>query len=192
MDDENHDGVMVEKNADGGVLVITNIYDALKEDNPRNLFLNGQLHIENLCDILLSWYFCKGTTGEDNLRRTVFLDFLKSRDVDFFAKINLLRKVEVFEDGKMKRPFDGKVYVSLKAVGAVRNAFQHNLIYGEALKHITDGDVFVFVNEKKTKLTAFKSVDNLKKAFASEAVQLHDELVAIQHRLSTRFTQKPT
>ena len=65
--------------------------------------------------------------------------------MDFFTKIQLLKTLEIIdEEGAVTRPFDTTIYTSLKAIGAVRNAFQHHLDYSEALGSLTNGDKFVF------------------------------------------------
>ena len=133
---ENIDGVTKIITNTGIPLTFLNIYDALKDKNPRNVFLNGQLYIEDRLDRLISGYFgC-----DNNIRQSSILNFLKSRYCDFDSKIEwlfmLIGRDEVNSKGERKITMfveNKDIKSSLRAIGAVRNAFQHNLDQWEAL-----------------------------------------------------------
>jgi len=73
---ENIDGVTKIITNTGIPLTFLNIYDALKDKNPRNVFLNGQLYIEDRLDRLISGYF-----GCDNIK-------LSGENVDCLCSTN--------------------------------------------------------------------------------------------------------
>jgi hypothetical protein len=180
MIDMKYDGLTIQEDEESRT-VYFNIDEALSQKNPRNTFLNGQLFIEMVCDRIITKYFCKGITGSDNRRRTVFSDFLKSRDVNFFMKINLLKKLEIYKEGKLGKLIDKKIITSLKSIGAVRNAFQHNLQHGDALNSLTDGDKFVFACADQIGLSVYskKGIEDLKKYFCLEVKALYSALLQI-------------
>ena len=52
MEIKNYDGITEKK--DGSITSCSfNIHEALKNENPRNIFLNGQLYVEMICDSIL-------------------------------------------------------------------------------------------------------------------------------------------
>jgi hypothetical protein len=168
-----YDGMTII-NDSGIKTVFYDITEALNIKDPRNVFLNGQLFIELQCDGILTEYFCKGETGYDNRRRSLFSNFLKSKEMSYYTKIKLLKELEILENNQMKKIIDKKIYTSLKAIGAVRNAFQHNLEYEEALKSLT-GDKFVFLLENK-KLSDYEDVEQLRYDFTVETSSLYSSL----------------
>lgn len=182
MDEIKYDGLTIRQNGQSKETIF-NIAEAMDQDNPRNAFLNGQLFVEILCDSILVQYFCKGSTGADNRRRTLFWNFIKSRYVDFFAKIKLLRTLEIINKSGITKLLDTKTYTSLKAIGAVRNAFHHNLDYDDALNCLTAGDKFVFISNQGKKLSTYKDVETLKINFQTEAYLLHNALNDLVHTL---------
>ena len=185
MQDNKYDGITIT--SDGQFKFVSyDISEALNQDNPRNAFLNGQLFIEMQCDLLLVQYFCKGNTGTDNRRRTLFSNFLKSRDVDYFTKIKLLKTLEFISSKGVKKILDKKVYTSLKAVGAVRNAFHHNLEYEDALNFLTNGDKFVFASRESKLLSSYTDVKTLKRDFVSEAYSLYSALHELSHEMENQ------
>ena len=181
---ENND-VKIE-NIDGITRVITNkglkvnflnIYEALEEKNPRNVFLNGQLYIEDRVDMIISGYF-----GHDNsIRHSSILKFLKSEHCDFFSKIKFLSMLinAYKKNNKGKKevvPFidNKKIISSLRTIGEVRNSFQHNLVFEEAfINAIKNGKTFKLTNKR---LDTCKSIQDLVDMFKEEAILLVDEL----------------
>ena len=100
---ESIDGITRVLTNKGLMVTFLNIYEALEEKNPRNVFLNGQLYIEDRVDTIISMYF-----GHDNsIRHSSILDFLKSENCDFISKIKfcglfIFRKAQ-FKNGKSQR-----------------------------------------------------------------------------------------
>jgi len=173
------------ENIDGVTGVITNkglrlnfldIYKALEEKNPRNVFLNGQLYIEDRVDVIISGYF-----GYDNsIRHSSILKFLKSEHCDFFSKIKflsmLIKKYQDNNERKEEVPFieNKKIISSLRTIGEVRNSFQHNLVFEEAfINAIKDGKIFKLTNKR---LDTSKSIQDLVDIFKKEVILLVDEL----------------
>lgn len=182
MQDDKYNGITIT--SDGQFKDVSyDISEALNQANPRNAFLNGHLFIEMQCDLLLVQYFCKGNTGADNRRRTLFSNFLKSRDMDYFTKIRLLKTLEFISNKGIKKILDKKVYTSLQAVGAVRNAFQHNLDYEDALNCLTSGDKFVFASRDGKSLSLYTDVATIKNDFVSEADSLYSALHELSHEM---------
>jgi hypothetical protein len=174
---EEYDGIKKIKTKEGFDILSFNIYDALEQKNPRNVFLNGQLYVENSLDIIISMYF-----GYDNsIRHSSILEFLKSRNCDFFSKIQLLSMlINTYKPnptGKHEVVHfieDKKIISSLQTIGEVRNAFQHNLVFDEAFKNaIKDGKTFKLINKR---LDTCNNVDDLVKMFKEEVVLLNDKL----------------
>jgi len=154
-----------------------NIYEALEEKNPRNVFLNGQLYIEDRLDTILSMYF-----GYDNsIRHSSILKFLKSENCDFISKIKflsmLINKYKEDDKGEKEEVLfieNKKIIPSLRTIGEVRNSFQHNLVFEEAfINAIKDGRTFKLTNKR---LDTSKSIQGLVDIFKKEAILLVDEL----------------
>jgi len=83
---ESYDGVTKVLTNKGIEITFLNIYEALEQKNPRNVFLSGQLYIEDRLDTVISMYF-----GYDNsIRHSSILQFLKSKYCDFFSKTRFL------------------------------------------------------------------------------------------------------
>lgn len=182
MADDKYDGITII--SDGQFKAVSyDISEALNQNNPRNAFLNGQLFIEMQCDLLLVQYFCKGNSGADNRKRTLFSNFLKSRDIDYYAKIKLLKTLEYISNKGIKKILEKNIYISLKAVGAVRNAFHHNLEYEDALNCLTNGDKFVFASRETKPLSSYMNVEALKNDFISEAYSLYSALHELSHEM---------
>ena len=182
MNDTKYDGITITQ--DNRFTTISyDISEALNQKNPRNVFLNGQLFIEMQCDLILVQYFCKGNTGIDNRRRTLFSNFIKSRDVNFYAKIKLLKTLELISKAGISKLLDVQTYTSLKSIGAVRNAFHHNLEYGDALNCLTSGDKFMFVSKDGRKLSVYEDVETLRTDFISETNSLYSALHELAHKI---------
>jgi len=120
--------------------------------------------------------------GHDNsIRHSSILKFLKSRHCDFFSKIKflsmLINTYKPNKEGKQEVVSfieNKKVISSLQTIGAVRNSFQHNLIFEEAFKNaIKDGRTFELIDKK---LDVCGSLDDLVKMFKEEVVLLTGEL----------------
>ena len=98
---KSYDGVTKIITNTGVEVTFLNIYEALEQENPRNVFLSGQLYIEDRLDTIISMYF-----GDDNnIRHSSILKFLKSRYCDFFSKIQFLSMlIEKYKivDGKQE------------------------------------------------------------------------------------------
>src|SRR3989344_6693526 len=83
---ENIDGITRVVTNKGINVTFLNVYEALEDKNPRNVFLNGQLYVEDRVDKIISGYF-----GHDNsIRHSSILKFLKSEYCDFLSKIKFL------------------------------------------------------------------------------------------------------
>lgn len=174
---ENIDGITGVITNKGLRINFLNIYEALEEKNPRNVFLNGQLYIEDRVDVILSGYF-----GYDNsIRYSSILKFLKSEHCDFFSKIKFLSMLvntykEDNQGGKEEVPFieNKEIISSLRTIGEVRNSFQHNLIFEEAfINAIKDGKTFKLTNKR---LDTCKSIQDLVDIFKEEVILLVDKL----------------
>jgi len=170
---EEHEGIKVQKKK-GTTLIITefNFFNEFdKEQDPRKIFIMGQLHLEILCDWILLFYFKIG----NKLREGIFSDFLKSEDISFMTKINLLNKLTFSkEDNKSERLIDKKAIKGLRAVAQIRNGFQHNLSYEEALNHATkEGANFGMIG---VKLSECKDLDLLVINFKEECKQIYFDL----------------
>lgn len=167
-----YDGVTKVKTPDGEIITFLNIYEALEQDNPRNIFLNGQLYVENRLDTIISMYF----GYDNNIRHASILNFLKSRYCDFFSKIKLLSMLINKYDGKNEVPLieNKDVISSLQTIGEIRNSFQHNLIFEEAIKNsIKDGRTFKLTGRK---LDTCGNLNGLIEAFKKEVIKLTEEL----------------
>ncbi|MBS3094349.1 hypothetical protein J4474_01655 [Candidatus Pacearchaeota archaeon] len=173
---KSYDGVTKIITNTGVEVTFLNIYEALEQENPRNVFLSGQLYIEDRLDTIISMYF-----GDDNnIRHSSILKFLKSRYCDFFSKIQFLSMlIEKYKivDGKQEivNFIENKKIISgLKTIGEVRNSFQHNLVYGEAFKNvIKGGHKFIFIDKK---LDTCNDLKDLVKSFKEEVILLVGEL----------------
>ena len=191
LEGKSYDGITIkELRQENRLVKIThyNLLEALNQDNPRNVFLNGHLYIEDKCDELLLEYFCYyGYTEEEPyflyLKRDVFNDFLRSRHFDYSNKVYLLKNLKLDRD---QNPDDvlveSKIITSLKAIGAVRNAFHHNLVYQDALDKFTKSDKFVFVSESKV-LSKYSDTFSLKDDFILEVKGLYRALQGVLDRL---------
>jgi len=194
---ESIDGITRVLTNKGLMVTFLNIYEALEEKNPRNVFLNGQLYIEDRVDTIISMYF-----GHDNsIRHSSILDFLKSENCDFISKIKwlsmLIRENKIKLDGKrevIKFVENGKIISSLRTIGEVRNAFQHNLIFEEAFRNaIKDGRTFKLIDKK---LDTCQDINELVKMFKEEAILLVGELDKIMlkdfttHKISIEDLKK--
>ncbi len=172
MSKKEYDGIITHKN---GKYTFTeyNIDKALNQKNIRNVFLNGQLFTEMLCDSIICLYL----TQNKNPQQGILSNFLKSRHIDFFSKIELLK---MLENKKRKKFIDKDIIISLKAIGAVRNAFQHNLRHEDALRSLTDGDKFAFKNKV---LSTYTDVGSLVLDFKLEVrdifIKLHSIILEI-------------
>src|SRR3989344_2212400 len=132
------DGVTRVQTPNGTQITFLNVYEAIEQENPRNVFLNGQLYVEDRLDTIISMYF-----GYDNsLRHSSILKFLKSRHCDFFSKTQflfmLINTYKIDREGKQEIVNfieNGKIISSLQTIGAVRNSFQHNLVYEDAFRN---------------------------------------------------------
>ena len=158
-------------------LTFFNVYEALEEKNPRNVFLNGQLYIEDRVDMIISGYF-----GHDNnIRQDSILKFLKSEDCDFFAKIKflsmLINTYKLDNEGKKEAVSfveNRKIISSLRTIGEVRNSFQHNLVFEEAfINAVKDGRTFKLIDKR---LDTCSNIRNLVDMFKEEAILLVSEL----------------
>jgi hypothetical protein len=174
---ENIDGITRVITNKGLKINFLNIYEALENENPRNVFLNGQLYIEDRVDIIISGYF-----GYDNsIRHSSISKFLKSKHCDFFSKIRflsmLINKYQEDNEGKKEEmPFieNKKIISSLETIGAIRNSFQHYLFFEEAfINAINDGKTFKLINKK---LNICKNIQELVSVFKEEAILLVNEL----------------
>lgn len=170
---EKHEGIKIKKKK-GTTLVVTEfnfLNDFDNEKDPRKIFIMGQLHLEILCDWILLSYFKIG----NKLGEGIFSDFLKSEDISFMTKINLLDKLTFSkEDNKPERLIDKKVIKGLRAVAQIRNGFQHNLSYEEALNHATkEGANFGTID---VKLSECKDLDLLVINFKEECKQIYFDL----------------
>jgi hypothetical protein len=137
---------------------------------------------------------------QDNLKASVLSGFLKSKHIDYFGKINLLKQLVTankrstnIEDLKRKPLISKKIIASLKAIGAVRNAFHHNLEYTDALDKLTDGDRFQYQQECKTldkynKGLGQADVDTLVQDYKHEVTSvycdLHEILINVSNQIS--------
>ncbi len=174
---ENIDGITRIFTNKGINITFLNVYEALEDKNPRNVFLNGQLYIEDRVDTIISGYF-----GHDNsIRHSSILRFLKSEYCDFLSKIKLLSMlINTYKDnleGKKEEVSfieDKKIISSLRTIGEVRNSFQHNLIFEEAFVNaIKDGRTFKLTNKR---LDTCKSIQDLVNIFKEEVILLVGEL----------------
>ena len=174
---ENIDGLTRVITNKGINVTFLNVYEALEDKNPRNVFLNGQLYVEDRVDTIISFYF-----GYDNsIRHSSILKFLKSRYCDFISKIEFLSMlINTYKsDDKGKNdvvPFveNKKIISSLKTIGDVRNAFQHNLIFeGAFVNAIKEGKTFKLTNKK---LKSCKNIQELVDIFKEEVILLVKEL----------------
>jgi len=174
---ESYDGVTKIITNTGVEVTFLNIYEALEQKNPRNIFLSGQLYIEDRLDTIISMYF----GYDNNIRHSSILKFLKSRYCDFFSKIQLLSMListyKINIEGKQEAVDfieNGKIISSLQTIGAIRNSFQHNLVYEEAFQNaIKDGSKFIFIDKK---LDTCNSLNDLVKNFKEEVILLIGEL----------------
>ena len=174
---ESYDGVTKVLTNKGIEITFLNIYEALEQKNPRNVFLSGQLYIEDRLDTVISMYF-----GYDNsIRHSSILQFLKSKYCDFFSKTRflsmLINTYKIDREGKQEIINfieNGKIISSLQTIGAVRNSFQHNLVYEDAFRNaIKDGSKFILIDKK---LDTCNSLDDLVKSFKEEIILLTAEL----------------
>ncbi|MBI2106742.1 hypothetical protein HYT57_02050 [Candidatus Woesearchaeota archaeon] len=148
------------------------IEEALDQDNPRNVFLNGQLYTEMSCDLIITLYFSK----DDSLKSSILDDFLTSKSIDFFGKINLMRmllkKTEVENRYEILIPLE--IIQTLHAVAEIRNAFHHHLVYTEAMKQVQMGGKFS-VGVKK-QLKSYHKIEDLTNDFKVVVKILNEEL----------------
>ena len=174
---ENIDGITRVVTNKGINVTFLNVYEALEDKNPRNVFLNGQLYVEDRVDKIISGYF-----GHDNsIRYSSILKFLKSEYCDFLSKIKFLSMLintykENPEGKKEEVSFieDKNIVASLRTIGEIRNSFQHNLIFEEAFANsIKDGRTFKLVNKR---LDSCKSIQDLVNIFKEETILLIAEL----------------
>jgi hypothetical protein len=179
---ENHDGIKFTKTKRLHVLKL-NLDEALNQGNPRNIILNGHLFIESKCDsILLEYFLPQDEMSSNDLRRHNFQQFLKFIEMNYFTKIKLLKKSLVFIDTNKEPNIVGplikkEVYISLKAIGAIRNAFHHNLTYHDVFECFKDGgDKFIFVNNKGKALNKYDTIEDLVKDFVIETKVVYSKL----------------
>jgi hypothetical protein len=151
-------------------IVIYDIKKALEEKNPRSVFLNGQLYIENECDSLIEIYF----TPNNPIKSGVIGSFLTSRYCDFFAKIFILKSLITLSLEPVIK--DLRIFSSLQAVAEIRNAFQHNIEYEKALEQVRRGGRFAFINKS---LKDYLTVDDLLKDFKIEVIELYENIKKI-------------
>src|SRR3989344_4773638 len=174
---ESYDGVTKVLTNKGIEVTFLNVYEALEQKNPRNVFLSGQLYIEDRLDTIISMYF-----GHDNsICHSSILKFLKSRHCDFFSKIKFLSMlINTYKPNQKGKPEEvyfvenKKIISSLQTIGEVRNSFQHNLVYEKAFQNsIKDGSKFIFMDKK---LDTCDNLADLVKIFKEEVVLLTGEL----------------
>ena len=179
-DIESSDGVKRIITNIGIPLTFFNVYEALEEKNPRNVFLNGQLYVEDRVDMILSGYF-----GYDNsVRHNSIVKFLKSEYCNFISKIKFLSMLVHTDKPKDDRnreviPFvnNRKVISSLITIGEVRNSFQHNLDFQEAFSNaIRDGRKFSLIEKR---LDSCSDLSGLVEMFKEEVILLVKELDSI-------------
>ncbi|MBI2044137.1 hypothetical protein HYT24_02115 [Candidatus Pacearchaeota archaeon] len=161
-------------------LTFFNVYEALEDKNPRNVFLNGQLYVEDRVDAILSWYF-----GYDNsVRHSSIIKFLKSEYCSFISKIRFLSMLIHTDKPNNKGnreviPFinNKKIISGLITIGEVRNSFQHNLVLQEAFNNvIKDGRKFSLIDKR---LDSCKDLNDLVGIFKEEVILLVKEIDSI-------------
>lgn len=188
---EEHDGIKVKKKK-GTSLIITeyNFLDAINnEKDPRKIFLSGQLHLEFQCDGVIFSYF----QTDKGLRNGVFSNFLHSEEMSFEKKIKLLGKLLISDKhAKPLRLIDKKITKGLRAIARIRNAFQHNLSYEEALKIVLKGGAnFGMIDNK---LKDCKDIDSLVKNFKEEYeklyLALHDIIMSPELRDEDKISKQ--
>ncbi len=174
---EGADGVRRIITNTGIPLTSFNVYEALEEKNPRNVFLNGQLYVEDRVDFILSWYF-----GYDNsVRLNSIIQFLKSEYCSFISKIKFLSMLvhtdKINEEGKrevVQFISNKKIISSLITIGEVRNSFQHNLVLQEAFNNAIKGGKKFSLTGKKLDLS--NDLNGLVNMFKEEVILLVKEL----------------
>ncbi|MDD5331552.1 MAG: hypothetical protein PHE43_01880 [Candidatus Nanoarchaeia archaeon] len=150
-----------------------NLYEALKQSNPRNVFLNGHLHIELKIDELL----VKTLTGKSTLLEySDFADFLKTRYIDYFGKIILLKMIHINHPTKNIEInlIDNDLFNDLNVIGAIRNAFHHNLDYDEAMVQLCKGGVKFSSIQKK--FVEYDNIQELVSDFKEVVIKVHLKL----------------
>nr|MBA4405541.1 hypothetical protein [Nanoarchaeum sp.] len=153
-----YDGLTI-KGYNGSTIISFNISEAFDKTNLRSDFLKGQLYVELLCDNLISTYL-KIPSG---IELGVFHDFLASRHCPFEAKIAI---INLMKDPKTNEPLvERKLIASLKLIGEIRNAFQHNIQYKKAINSLADSRKFQFANNehKITKYLESGEIEGTKK-----------------------------
>jgi len=183
MVEEKYDGVSIKKSGEEGgeIHARFDITEALDQENPRNVFLNGQLHLELTCDDVISAYIA----DRDPVRMGVMNRFLTSRDITFFGKIELMKRFVIKDEKgnqiKMIRP---NVIKSLKSIGEVRNAFQHNLVLDIAIRKLKQ-------TESKFHLTGIKLKECLDlnaflDGFKREVIEINDYFhdIRLKHKFN--------
>ena len=172
-----YDGITEVYRSDGIKITSFNIHDALDQKNPRNVFLNGQLYLEDSVDMIISWYF----GYDNNIRHASIINFLKSGHCDFFTKVEFLSMLinkyrQVPNSLHQTDHFisDRRIIASLRIIGQVRNAFQHNLVADKAfIEASKEGAKFKLTDKR---LDTCKNVDELVNLFKEEAFLLYDKL----------------
>jgi len=170
---EDHEGVLTKQKK--GTSLKTTEFDFFKainsETDPRKIFLIGQLYLEFECDAIISIYF--QTT--DGLRNGVLSDFLKFESISFSTKIKMLKYLAISgKDAKPINLIDSKIIKGLGAISQIRNAFQHNLTYEEALKSaLKEGANFGLINKN---ISDCKDINSLVKCFKNECENIYLEL----------------
>ncbi len=175
-----YDGLTIKKT--GKYMFIGfNIDEALKQKNPRNVFLNGHLYIEFFCDAIIKYYF----DIDNKIKDKVFSDFLESGNCSFSLKIWFMDKLMKYDENNLLSPerlIDKKIINSLHAISEVRNSFQHNLNLDMAFEKLVKKSdrKFTFIRKK---LSQYKELDKLIEDFKKEVKELYNELEKINSSL---------
>ena len=164
---DEYDGITEGLTDEGDKITIYDLKKALDQESPRSVFLNGQLYIEKECDMIIGIYFAQNNP----IKMGVLGGFLTSRYCDFFDKIFILKNLVTNSFEPIIK--DSKIISSLQAIGEVRNSFQHNIEYVEAMDQVRKGGKFSFVDKN---LKGYSTVENLLEDFKTEVIEVYHKL----------------
>ncbi len=154
---------------------------ALEEDNPRIVFLLGQLYLEMYIDKIIVLVFSSNFNITNVLNQT-----LDSENFTYKMKINLLKDIfkEIIKncsDNSHLKSFLLKhrksILNDMEIIGNIRNAFQHNLYYSKAISKLNNNTGKFF--NLKTKLKDYRTLPPLLMDFKKIVIPLQDSLIYI-------------
>jgi|SRR3989344_6686059 len=163
-----YDGMTFRKEGDTTYCSF-NLEEALNQDNPRNIFLNGQLYIEAECDRIIDTFF----QTSDGCKNACLTNFLKSKYCRFDTKIAWLTMLKKLDSEKgVVDVVDKKIIAALNSIACVRNSFHHYLIYEDALRNVKKATSKLHTK----KLSDIEDIDELINCFKKEVTFVYSEI----------------